>query len=531
MTNSIADFIAGVVEKLRDIEENRSETWWKLALTGREEYQKLTVEWEMKFHALFHDREGFERVKAWRDSGIAEPKLKREIDLLFKSYLACQIDEKTAEAMATLEAELEGDYSNYRGEVDGQKVSENGIRQILKTSTESDYSKKAWLAAKGIGQLVREKVLKLVELRNGMARELGYRDYYAFSLELQEINEAELFGILSELDSLTREPFRELKDVVDKRLADKFGIAVDELRPWHYHDPFFQEAPPLTAISLDRFFENVDIEALTVETYKRVGMDIAPFLATSDLYEREGKNQHAFCLMVGRKKDVRILCNVKPNHNWMGTMLHEFGHGVYDWYLDRELPYLLIGTAHTNSTEAIAMLYGRLNSDPAWLTGVLGADAGEIDAMRDDIAAQRRLAQLTFVRWMLVMTGFERELYGNPNQDLNRLWWDFVEKYQMLTRPEDRDMPDYATKLHIALAPVYYHNYMLGEMTASQLQHYIEQTIGSGRPLITIPEGGAFLIDKLFRQGKIRPWNEALEFTTGEKLTPKYYVEQFVEGG
>ena len=37
---------------------------------------------------------------------------------------------------------------------------------------------------------------------------------------------------------------------------------------------------------------------------------------------------------------------------------------------------------------------------------------------------------LIFSRWCQVMFRFEKGLYGNPDQDLNRLWWDLVEKYQ-----------------------------------------------------------------------------------------------------
>jgi len=44
---------------------------------------------------------------------------------------------------------------------------------------------------------------------------------------------------------------------------------------------------------------------------------------------------------------------------------------------------------------------------------------------------------LIFSRWCQVMLRFEKELYVNPNQDLNKLWWDLVEKYQLVKRPED----------------------------------------------------------------------------------------------
>ena len=46
-----------------------------------------------------------------------------------------------------------------------------------------------------------------------------------------------------------------------------------------------------------------------------------------------------------------------------------------------------------------------------------------------------------------------------------------VEKYQMLHRPPQRNAPDYGSKIHIVSAPVYYHNYMMGQLFASQVHH------------------------------------------------------------
>ena len=62
-------------------------------------------------------------------------------------------------------------------------------------------------------------------------------------------------------------------------------------------------------------------------------------LKNSDLYEKEGKNQHAFCTDIDNTGDVRVLCNIKSNSYWMNTMLHEFGHAVYDKNIDTDLPF------------------------------------------------------------------------------------------------------------------------------------------------------------------------------------------------
>ena len=68
-------------------------------------------------------------------------------------------------------------------------------------------------------------------------------------------------------------------------------------------------------------------------------------------------------------------------------------------------------------------------------------------------------------------------MFENPEQDLDSLWWELVERYQGLKKPEGRKKPDWAAKIHIALYPVYYQNYMLGELLASQLYYYIKDKV------------------------------------------------------
>ena len=109
---------------------------------------------------------------------------------------------------------------------------------------------------------------------------------------------------------------------------------------------------------------------------------------------------------------------------------------------------------------------------------------------------------------------------------MNTLWWDMVEKYQLLHRPEGRDEPDWAAKIHLALHPVYYQNYILGELSASQLKRHLLANYGG---LVDNPRAGRFLIERVFRPGAVREWDSALEYATGEKLNPRYFVEEFVE--
>jgi peptidyl-dipeptidase A len=251
-------------------------------------------------------------------------------------------------------------------------------------------------------------------------------------------------------------------------------------------------------------------------------------LKTADLYEREGKSQHAFCLDVDREGDVRILCNIRKNERWMSTMLHEFGHAVYDKYNDRSLPFYLRTPAHILSTEAIAMLNGRMSKNPDWLVRIRGLTEADARSLSGSAWTTLRSEMLIFLRWAITLVRFEREMYRNPGQNLNRLWWTYVARIQKVTPPPGRDRADWASKTHLSSSPAYYQNYILGELMASQLLKYIYREIVKSESYVGHPQVGRFLVEKIFKPGTRDPWNEMLKQATGEELRPEYFVEQFM---
>jgi peptidyl-dipeptidase A len=519
-------FVDEYVAKVAPLSREAAEAYWQLNTTGDEKQAEIFADREAAVTRIHADREGFAKLKGWR-GGIDDPVLARQVELLYLAFLGNQKDEETINRMAKLESELEMAYSNHRGGFEGKPTGDNDLRAVLRTETDSDRRRVAWEASKGVGSIVRDDLLEVVRLRNSVAHSLGFANYYRMSLELDELDQDELFELLDSLDELTREPFRVAKATLDTELASRYGVAVETLQPWHYGDFFFQEPPRMDGIDLDRFFADRDPVQLAGDTFSHIGLKTREILDRSDLHPREGKCQHAFCMDVDREGDVRVLCNMQADENWTGTLLHELGHAVYDQELDHELPYVLRSAAHSLSTEAIAMLMGRLSRRGSWLTEFAGADAVEVAALSGRLTAFESLAMLIFTRWCLVMTYFERDLYANPDQDLNALWWDHVERFQMVTRPEGRDEPDWAAKTHVATAPVYYHNYMMGEMMASQLQAYIDQNVDE-KGAAGGPDVGRYLCDRVFHQGARYHWNDHLERATGERLTAHHFASQFV---
>jgi peptidyl-dipeptidase A len=502
---------------------------WNLTTTGERHYKEELVALRQEEHELYEEPGDWEQVQgfyAGRHS-LDNPLLVRQIEVLHRTFLNNQSTPEENAALAALEADVQELFYNHRAEIDGRTVSDNEIAVILQQETDETVRRAAWEGSKAVGRAAADQVRELAHRRNAIARRLGFRDHYAFSLVRQEIDEVALLALFERLAQVTEEPFTRVKEEIDARLRARLGLTERRaLQPWHYADPFFQHAPPVFETGLNELFADVDVAALSERAYRGMGLDVEDILARSDLYEREGKNQHAFCLRIDREGDTRVLCNLRPDLRWMSTQMHELGHAVYNKYLPRELPYLLRTPAHTNSTEAIAMIMGRLPRNPEWLVTVAGRDAQAVGGLAPDLAREMAAAQLIFVRWALVMLHFERALYADLDRpDLNDLWWELVERYQQIARPEGRDEPDWAAKYHVALAPVYYHNYVLGELTASQLESWIQRTAGG---LVDNPAAGELLIDRFFAHGARYSWDELVEVATGEALNPDYFVAQYV---
>jgi peptidyl-dipeptidase A len=551
-------FILRFEERVAPTEKAVKEAWWNLATTGTEEAQAQLVRAGMEYNRFFED--GYEKVRGWyegRDE-LESPLLRRQVEVLYRTFAGRQGDEETLDRIEELEARANAIFGNHRGVVGGREVGENEIREILRFSDDGSLRREAWEASKTVGREVEETVRELARLRNRLAREAGYPDHFQRSLDLQEIDSGELDRIMSELESATDAPFGRLKADLDAKLEERFGVGT--VMPWHLSDPFFQSCKHdaaafphpasrrgsgsaagasdgdvrsdenLDAVSVadvDRFFRDKDLEALTRKTYDNMGLEVRDVLARSDLYERDGKNQHGFCLSVGREYpyDVRVLVNVRPDSYWMDTMLHEFGHAVYDKHINPKLPYFLRSVAHTSTTEAIALMMGSLVDDPTWLSTVAGVSEAELDEVREYLLWRDRADRLVFTRWALVMFHFEKALYEDPErEDLNSLWWNLVERFQLVNGPLGRNEPDWAAKIHVAVAPVYYHNYVLGHLTAAQLKHHLEERV-TGGPFFMSEVTGRYLLEALFGPGARNSWQDTVLGATGERLNPEYFVQ------
>jgi peptidyl-dipeptidase A len=188
-TSELERFISGFEKRMAPVERAADEAWWKLATTGTDEAQEEFVRAGKEYNRLFSDPDEYRSLQSWyeeRDT-LESPLLRRQVEVLYRTFAERQGDEEILGRIEELEAEANAVYGNHRSVVRGKKMGENEVRELLRLSEDQDLRREAWEASKSVGREVEGTVRELARLRNQLAREQGYENYYARSLELQDI--------------------------------------------------------------------------------------------------------------------------------------------------------------------------------------------------------------------------------------------------------------------------------------------------------------------------------------------------------
>ena len=516
--------------RLRPLSTDVNRAWWDAAVSGSESDYRRLEELRNRVDRLYRDPLLFDELRDAREGTRGDRIEARTIELLYLEALPRQVDAALSERINRLSTGIERDFSTFRPLVAGGRRTFNDLEIALSRERDPEVLRASWEGLKSVGPVVAGRLDELVRLRNEAATAVGFPDFYHLKLGLGEQDPAAIEAFFARLRQLTDAPFGELKSEIDQGLTQLHDIGADELRPWHYQNSHFQEMPTIYGTDLDEVYAGQDLLEIARRFYEGIGLEVRPILDRSSLYEQEGKDQHAFATDIDREGDVRILLNLRPNERWMGTTLHELGHAVYDEGVSPTLPWTLRRPSHTLTTEAIAMLFGRLSRDAEWMREIGILDEARASELLAPVTRQQRGQMLVFSRWAMVMRGFEKELYRDPDQDLNATWWSLVERFQGLSMPERPEgAADYAAKIHVVSAPVYYHNYMLGECFASQIDERLRADVLDGRASYCDEPGvGAWLRERIFEPGALPHYDELAESATGSRVGPESFASQFL---
>jgi peptidyl-dipeptidase A len=429
-------------------------------------------------------------------------------------------------------------------------LSANDIDRLLIGSRDLPERQDVWEASKAIGGPLRDGLLRLRDLRNKTARELGFDSFFALQVADYGLTVPELIALTDGFVADVRPLFQQLHTWAKHLLAKRYQTDPPAGKiPAHWlTNRWGQDWPGLVdGVDLDGPFKGKPREFITEQAerfYVSLGFPKLPasFYAKSDLYPADPasgrkKNSHASAWHIDLRDDVRSLMSIESNSRWFGTAHHELGHiYYYISYSTPKVPYLLRAGANRAFHEAVGDLIGVAASQRRYLDaiGLLPPEAAHADPITWLLGAalDRALVFLPFAAG--TMTQFERGFYEGKIADdrLNAAWWDLAGRYQGIAPPGPRaeTLCDPATKTHINDDPGQYYDYAIGTVIKYQLHDHIAREILKQDPRDCNYYGSKPVGDFLrgiLSLGATRDWNAVLREATGEGLTARPLVAYF----
>lgn len=438
--------------------------------------------------------------------------------------------------------------NGFQFKLHGKPVTVNEIDDLLGSSTDLAERQDVWLTSKESGKALRGGLIKLRGLRNGVAQEMGYHDYFALQVAQFDMTTEEMVKLNEEFMRVLRPLYLQLHTWVKYQLAEKYHQPVPRLIPAHWlNNRWSQEWTGIVeAASLDPYFKGRTPEFVIKSAEQfYTGLGFAPlpasFWTKSDLYpvppgNPRRKNTHASCWHIDLATDIRSLQSIEANPEWFESAHHELGHGYYFMsYARPEVPMLLRTGANPAFHEGFGELIALASGQVPYLKslGILPANfhPDERAFLLDNALG----AGIPFMYWASgVMTHWEADIYAHnlPAGEWNARWWQYVRDFQGVEPPVARgeEWCDAATKTHINDTPAYYYSYAIAEVFKHQLHAYIAKNILHQPPqscnYANNKEVGDFL-RRIMVKGATEDWRKVLKEATGEDLSTRAMLEYY----
>lgn len=543
-------YINRKVEPIRNYSMESAVALWDATVSGNEsDYQKL-IDLELNFNKenqditgqfnpdrfysitqnVFANQQDFELLQKLKHSGlITDTLLSRQLNVLYQAFMGPQIELEKYEKAMKSEMKLHQVFASSKAEIDGKIFSTSQLDSIRKNTTDHLMLGKIFEAMQKTGKTMAPDIIRLIKLRNETAVMFGYPDFYHLAFEARDQSPQTIKKLLDETELKTRDRYFEAKKVIDKMLAKKYSISQEELRPWHYNDERTSYLPKKFTQKLDSLLSDTFPIERASRFFKGIGLPVQDVFDNSLLEVTPASANLTAMINVDFKSDIRLIAGITNSHDGLFRIMHLGGHASHYKSISDEIPYLL-KTPNSIIGEGIARYFEYLAFDFDWLKNEISADE---KTLKKVLLVSRHLLEVDRLfrcRKYLAMAEFERELYRDPDQDLDRLWHEINVKYLGHNIPCENGACVWAANKYATSLSCTIHNYVLADIFAAQLQHtikknVIEKTNGAIQDNKAI---GWYLTDNLYSYGNLLPWEELVVKATGEPLNPEYFAKQLI---
>lgn len=543
-------YIDRKVELIRNYSMQAEVALWDATVSGNEsDYQKL-IDLELSFNKenqditgqfnpdhfysitqnVFANQQDFELLRNLKYSGlIKDTLLSRQLNVLYQAFMGPQIELEKYENVMKSQMKLQQMYSSAKAVIDGKTYSISQLDSLRKNSTDIVLFKKVYESIQENGRILAPDIINLVKQRNETAKMFGYPDFYHLAFEARDQSPKTIKKLLDDTELKTRERYFEAKKVIDKMLAKKFSISTDELQSWHYNDDRTSYLPKKFTKELDSLLKDTFPIERASRFFEGIGLPVQDVFDNSYFEATPATANITGMINVDFKNDIRLVAGITNTHEGLYRIMHLGGHASHYKSIRDDIPYLL-KTPNLIVAEGIARYFEYMTYDYAWLKNEISPDR---KTLKNVMLVSRHLLEVDRLfrcRKYLAMAEFEREIYRDPDQNLDSLWCDINLKYLGQKMSSEKGVCVWAVNKYSTSLSCTIHNFVLADIFAAQLQHTIKKNV-TDKTNGTIQNNkaiGWYLNNNLYSYGNLLPWEELVVKATGEPLNPEYFAKQLM---
>ena len=531
---------------IRNHSKESSLALWNVWISGKDTDYKKLINIELDFNKLnrgndeaffpdnfstitrnvFTDEEDFDLLKKLKHSGlITDSLLSRQLTYLYHLFVGSQIGSDKYKKLLESQVKLSQSSGTLRYPIDDKIYNAQQLDSLRENSGDNQLLGKITKAYQREAQKTAPEIIRLVKNRNEIAIALGLPDYYHVQFESKDISVEKVKALIDEIALMTGGPYLEAKEVIDKKLAKRFRIKVEELRPWHYNDVNKSYLPQRFTLTLDSLLCSSEPVKRAACFFDGIGLNIQSVIEKSELENGTITSM----VNIDFRNDIRMIGHITDTFGGLTEIMHLGGHAAHYTNISEDIPYLL-QSPNLIVAEGVARYFENLAYDRKWLGEVAAFDEKadkEVGLIMQHFWEVDRLFR---IRKQMVKADFEREIYSNPDQDLDRLWSELNYKYLGIRYPDEKGACFWATDKYLTSLPCYIQNYILADIVAAQLKHAIDSRVldGGSLKICNNKKVGEYLITNLFRYGDMVSWEKLIEKSTGEPLRAQYYVSGLI---
>ena len=481
------------------------------------------------------------------------PDVARKFKLLKLSVDIPAPHDPSAQAeLAKIAVSLDGDYGKGTWCLAGNKDDKKedckqlpDIEKILANSRDPQELLSAWQGWHAIAPPMRGRYIRLVELGNQGAREMGFADVGAMWRSNYDMPPADFAKELDRLWEQVRPLYVSLHAYVRWKLAEKYGkdvVREDEPIPAHLLGNMWAEewtniypllAPPnmnsAPGVTAALRAKNIDAKGMVhygEAFFTSLGFDPLPatFWERSLFTKPRDRDVvcHASAWSIDYQDDLRIKMCIEQNAEDFATVHHELGHNFYQRAYNK-LPPLFQNSANDGFHEAIGDTIA-LSVTPEYLKQIGLIDSVPPPSADIGLLLDRALDKVAFLPFGLLVDQWRWKVFSGEIKpaDYNKSWWELRRKYQGVAPPIPRSEADFdpGAKYHVA-ANVPYARYFLATILQFQFHRALCKEAGYTGPLhrcsIYGNKAAGAKLAKMLAMGASRPWPDALEVLTGQR--------------